>query len=180
MIKQNLKHLLSLGFTLVFASVANATLVAPGDFGIAGAPVTNTWSGPAVADTGAVTVTKGTESVVFQEQVFQDTGGGLCAACLDWVITVADISGDIGRVTAGNFSSSASVLTDVGFLAGPNATPTTVDRTVNGSGPGTSVIGFNFSPAIPAGSKSAVLVIKTNDINFVPFWQLEWSLLPTA
>jgi hypothetical protein len=169
MIKKNLSRpLLSLAVVLAFASIANATLIAPGGFGIAGAPVTNTWSGPAVADTGAVTVTSGTESVVFQEQVFQDTGAGLCAACLDWVITVSDISGDIGRVTAGNFGSSASVLTDVGFLPGPNVAPATVDRTVNGNGPGTSVIGFNFSTAIPAGGKSAVLVIKTNDMNFVP------------
>ncbi|HEV3333494.1 MAG TPA: hypothetical protein VG096_21065 [Bryobacteraceae bacterium] len=164
--KNNLfKYLVPAGVLLAFASIANATLVAPGATNVAGAATTNTWSGPAVADTGAVTVTNGTESVTMQEQIFVDTGAGLCAGCLDWVITAADVTGDIGRVTAFGFSSNAAVLTDVGFLAGSGIAPTTVDRNVSS---GSSVIGFNFAPAIQPGNGTDVLVIKTNVSSFVP------------
>jgi len=149
--------------------MANATLIGPGASGVAAASTSNTWGGPALADTGSVTVTSGSESVQMQEQIFADTGGGLCAGCLDWVISVTEVTGDIGRVTAGNFSSSALLLTDVGYLTdGINLAPATVDRTVGGLGPGTSIIGFSFAPAIPAGSSSDVLVIKTNIKAFVP------------
>jgi hypothetical protein len=89
----------------------------------------------------------------------------LCAGCLDWVITAADVTGDIGRVTAFGFSSNAAVLTDVGFLAGSGIAPTTVDRNVSS---GSSVIGFNFAPAIQPGNGTDVLVIKTNVSSFVP------------
>jgi hypothetical protein len=169
MTKKNLlKLLLPVGSLLAFASMANATLIAPGATGVAGAPTANTWSGPALANTGAVTMTDGTESVTMQEQIFADTGAGLCAGCLDWVINVTDVSGDVGRVTAFGFSSNPAILTDVGFLVpasiGPIA-PTTVDRNISS---GSSVVGFNFAPAIPPGSSSAVLVIKTNVKAFVP------------
>jgi hypothetical protein len=166
MTKKNLlKLLLPVGSLLAFASIANATLIAPGASGVAGATVSNTWSGPALVNTGAVTMTNGTESVTMQEQIFADTGAGLCAGCLDWVINVTDVTGDVGRVTAAAFSDSPSILTDVGYLAGANAAPATVDRNVS---VGSSVIGFNFAPAIQPGFSSDVLVIKTNVKAFVP------------
>jgi hypothetical protein len=161
--------LLPVAALLAFASMANATLIGPGASGVVAAATSNTWGGPALADTGLITVTNGTESVQMQEQIFADGGGGLCAGCLDWVISVTDATGDIGRVTAGSFSSNPLIQTDVGFLTdGINLAPSTVDRTVGGLGPGTSIIGFSFAPAIPAGSSSDVLVIKTNDNAFVP------------
>lgn len=150
--KKLLKYFMPVGVLLAFTSMANASLVLPGGT-VPPSAVPVTWGVSSIADTGSVTLTNGDLDVTLREQVFADTGGGLCAGCLDFVITATDLSTTMGRVTATAF---AGFTTDVGVITGTGTfDPTSINRSANGND-----IGFFFGTH--SSGTADTLVIRTN------------------
>ncbi|MBV8772109.1 MAG: PEP-CTERM sorting domain-containing protein [Deltaproteobacteria bacterium] len=154
------------------ASPVSATVIGPG---VMAAPDSLTLGAGAtlLASTGPQTISPGTFTSTYIENVYQDPGNTFCAGCLTFLIQDTNIgtTGVNERVSTGLFST---FLTDVGidtgatpagFMSGGNI-PGTVSRDATGN-----VIGFNFNTAatqINAGQHSAILEIETNTPNFVP------------
>ena len=95
--------------------------------------------------------------------VMADPNNVFCAGCLDFTYTFADNGPGINeRFSAYNFTGFS---TDVGYVGtkGLNVSPTTVDRSGDGS-----VVGFNYFPGanLMSGQTTSILIIETNALYF--------------
>jgi hypothetical protein len=162
----------------VAAGPAHAGPLAPGT-SIANTmtPAAGAGTGVTLADTGVAPYAffTGFDSGSYREVVVRDSVTGH----LDFLIQVSVTTGDIGRVTTGNFgifgipnaSAVAVQALPGGTLAFAPSTmgldptdPTPIDRTATGNS-----VGFNFNAnTMIAGQTSFVLVIQTDADDFVP------------
>jgi len=95
--------------------------------------------------------------------VMSDPNNVFCAGCLDFTYTFADNGPGVNeRFTAYNFTGFS---TDVGYegTKGLNVSPSSVDRSSDGS-----VVGFNYLGAdtLLSGNTTSILIIETNALYF--------------
>jgi hypothetical protein len=174
--KNNLfKRLLPVGALLAFASLANATLVGPGQT-VAATP-DGALPPPAnqVATISGTLVNVATNlDATYTETVYTD-GGVACPACLDFVIKVTNLAAgkdDIVSVTGSNFGN-AVVTTDVGYIA-PTVPPPNTDAPMSINRDSVGDVQFSFANLpggtgkgeIPPGDSSYQLIIRTNALAF--------------
>jgi flagellin-like hook-associated protein FlgL len=175
MTKKNVfKYLVPVGVLLAFASLANATVIAPGTSSTPISSVTLPGGGTIVASTGSQTAstTVGTDilTVTYTEWVYKESGG-----TLDFIIQAdnsASSTDFIDQVTTSGFAGNGSVTTNVGF----NPSAPTLTTITGGIDPGTgsrlpangNVIGFGFgTTVVNPGQDTDYLIIQTNQTQFV-------------
>jgi hypothetical protein len=110
------------------------------------------------AASGTLTSVPAGLSVTFTQTVYSDPGNTFCAGCLDFVYVFTNNgTGPNERYSMSNFGG---FMIDVGTMPFGMHDPTTVDR----SGLGGTVIGFNFpgSDNIVPGQTTVQLVIMTD------------------
>jgi hypothetical protein len=173
--KTNILKLMPVGALLVFASMANATLIAPNTASTPISSVTLPGGGTIVASTlnQVASTTVGTDvlTVTYSEWVYKESGG-----TLDFIIQAdnsATSSDFIDAVTTSGFAGNGSVTTNVGF----NASAPLLTTISGGIDPSTgsrlpangNVVGFGFgSTVVNAGQDTDYLIIQTNQTQFVP------------
>lgn len=158
--KKTLITSLGLGLALA-ATSAFANTISPGGTGAPDALTIG--AGSTLVATISGTISPGTFTADYTENVYSDPTNTFCAGCYDFTYVIHN-TGTIGVVErATGFSFDHVILTDVGWTAGGGKAPTSVDRSLNGN-----VVGFNFlaSDEIGAGQTSDVLIIMTNSMNY--------------
>jgi len=118
-------------------------------------------------------MSSGTFTANYIENVFSDPNNEFCAGCLDWVIQITDTAGDpIEAVKASNFGG---LLTDIGVstngapgMTNGTVNPYTVDRSSNGNVITWDFTGTAGSNEIYPGQTSVLLEIETNSMTLVP------------
>lgn len=172
--RKHISKVLPAGALLVFVSLANATIVAPGGT-VSASPVSVGPGATVVANTGPITLTGTagplTLNATYDEVVYSDPTG-VCAGCLDFVIQVTDnspASTDIIQSVTG--SGFALATTDVGFNSSVNggaALSSPIDP-ANITRSNTGVVSFDYRPGqISPGQQSAYLIIRTDAKQFIP------------
>jgi hypothetical protein len=149
------KILAVLAVVVVSASVARATVIAPGGSVSASA---ESFGGTLDFFTGAI-LTNGSFTSNYSTAVYSDPSNSFCAGCLDFVYQVGNTGpGGLTSVNVGLFSSFE---TSVGDGAGGNIGPTTITRSADGN-----TIDFLFGSPLIAFTTSDFLVVQTNAISF--------------
>ena len=118
-------------------------------------------------------MSSGTFTSNYVENVYSDPNNEFCAGCLDWVIQVSDTGGDaIEAVKASNFGG---VLTDIGVstngapgMTNGTVSPFTVDRSSSGNVITWDFTGTGGANEIYPGMTSVLLEIETNSTTYVP------------
>ena len=130
-------------------------------------------SSAAVVATASGSMSSGTFTANYIENVYTDPTNEFCAGCLTWVIQVADTGGDaIEAVKASNFGG---FLTDIGVstngapgMSNGTVNPFTVDRSSSGNVITWDFTGQNGANEIYPGMTSVLLEIETNAKTYVP------------
>ena len=155
---------------------ANAFGAAVADGTAAASPSALTVSSSAkllVSTSGSMS--SGTFTANYIENVYSDPTNEFCAGCLDWIIRVSDTGGDaIEAVKASNFGGA---LIDIGVntngvpAGGPSAgtvNPFTVDLSASGNVVTWDFTGTGGANEIYSGDTSVLLEIETNVKTYVP------------
>jgi hypothetical protein len=149
------KILAVLAVVVVSASVASATVIAPG--GSVSATALS-YGGALTLFTGAI-LTNGSFTANYSTAVYTDPTNSFCAGCLDFVYQVAD-SGP-NSLTSVNVGLFSSFQTNVGYATGGNIAPTTISRSADGN-----TIDFLFGSPLVSFTTSDFLVVQTNALSF--------------
>jgi hypothetical protein len=147
-----------LGSVLVFASLANATLLTPGNTVAPSAIVVGAGSTTEVS-LGPTAFSAATFAGTVSEWVVSDTSTG----DLDFIYQVTETSATSGIATMSvtNYSNTTNnVGTTTGYGAAGTINPTTISETATGG-----AINFNFGASMPLGT-TVDLIVQTNATSY--------------
>jgi hypothetical protein len=157
-----------LATVFVFASLANATLLAPnGSTGALGSTL-NPVTGPVlVSVVNEAYNLGGGDTGTVSEWVVADANNTFGAGDLDFIyqvtVTGPPTVSDIGRLTGSSYGSQTTDVYDGGWAG---TVPGTV-APINATNTGTGGVAFNFSPTIKGGSTSYQLIVETSVTGYV-------------
>ncbi|MBV9613433.1 MAG: PEP-CTERM sorting domain-containing protein [Acidobacteriaceae bacterium] len=156
------------------AANAFASSVPSGTAAAAPSALTVGSGGTLVASTSG-SMSSGTFTANYIENVYSDPTNEFCAGCLDWIIRISDTGGDaIEAVKASNFGGA---LVDIGVNTNgaPGGSPSagtvhpyTIDLSSSGNVVTWDMTGPNGSNEIYSGQTSVLLEIETNVKTYVP------------